>query len=64
MLPEHLNRDQRFLFNILKQFDDDRRANSAAPPCRIIVPGFGGVGKSFTLDAFVHHLISTLDARL
>ena len=59
VLPEHLNRDQRFLFNVLKQFDDDRRANSAAPPCRIIVPGYGGVGKSFTLDAFVHHLIST-----
>ena len=59
VLPGHLNQDQRFLFNILKHFDDNRRADPAAPPCRIIVPGFGGVGKSFTLDAFVHHLIST-----
>ena len=54
--PDQLNRGQRFLFEVLKFHDDRQRNDPEATPCRIIVPGKAGVGKSFALDAFVHYL--------
>lgn len=59
--PRHLNKGQRFLFNVMVEYDTAKRADDNAPPARIIVPGKAGVGKSFALDAFVHYLITTHD---
>ena len=56
---DHLNAGQRFLVNVLIDFDVRQRADPNADPCRMMVPGKAGVGKSFALDSFVHYLSTT-----
>ena len=59
VLPEHLNRGQRFLFNVMKHYEDD-----GGLPCRLIEPGSAGVGKYFALDSFVYYLVTEKGYRI